>query len=216
MKLVLRLSVVLILILAIGLGALYYFRNGLIEASVESAGKFAFGVPTPLDGVETDLGSGRFALDGYAISNPPGFSSRPVFELGKAEMELPLGRLRGDGPIEIEEVRVTGLHLALERTSEGFNFSPLVERVRELTQGADAATGGGAKPSEPSGSTQARRGEAQPPHRDPAHRVRGLTLDADFGSGLEAAHPEAHRARARGRRGQRTDWRACSPRSSRS
>jgi hypothetical protein len=179
-KTVLRLSIVLVLGLLLVVGSLFFFRNGMIETSVEQAGQFAFGVPTPLDGVVTELGSGRFALEGFAVTNPEGFSDTPVFKLGTASMTLPVTKLFSLGkedPIVIPELRIAGLGVSIERTDKGFNFTPIMDRVQGLSK---AAGGGGTEPA-----------PTEPPPSGPARPIvierivfEDWTLDASFGSGL--------------------------------
>jgi len=177
-KLILRLSIVLVLGLLICAGVLFFFRNGMIETTVEQAGQFAFGVPTPLDSVTTEFGSGDFALNGFAVSNPEGFSQKPLFKLGTASMTLPLMKLiRGDKtePIVIPEIVIAGLGVNIERTDKGFNFTPIMDRV----QGLSKAAGGpeGAPKEEPP------KGAARP---IVIERIvfEDWSLDASFGSGL--------------------------------
>jgi hypothetical protein len=189
-KFFLRLAVVAVLGLLLVLGLLVFFRNGFIETAVEKAGQFAFGVPTPLEEVRTDLGSGAFALVDYEIENPEGFSDRPVFALGNASMELPLMRLRGDDELRIPEVRVEGLAILLERNDQGFNFSPLLDRIQKLTAASDDT---GAKPPTTEPSTEPSTG----PTTEPAKSGRPIvierlvladwTLALDFGGALKLA-----------------------------
>ena len=178
-KLILRLSIVLVLGLLIAAGLLFFFRNGMIETTVEQAGEFAFGVPTPLDGVTTEFGSGDFALNGFAVSNPEGFSTQPLFKLGSASMNLPLMKLfRGDKtePIVIPEIVIAGLGVNIERTDKGFNFTPIMDRVQGLSKAAGG--GGETAPTEPPPSGSAR------PIVIERIVFEDWTLDASFGSGL--------------------------------
>lgn len=188
MKKLLRLAVVAVLGLFLVLGLLVFFRNGFIETAVEKAGQFAFGVPTPLEEVQTDLRSGNFALVDYEVENPEGFSDRPVFALGNASMELPLMRLSGSDELRIPEVRVEGLAILLERNDSGFNFSPLLERIQELTaagEDTDAqppTTEPDAEPSEPTAP-------AKPGRPIVIERLvlADWTLALDFGDALKLA-----------------------------
>lgn len=140
------LAVLLIVGLLLGVG-LFLTRNSLIAGVLAKAGSTALGTKTSVDSVETDFGSGAFAIRGLVIENPDGYGAENIFSFGAAETDLPLGNLRKD-PLVIERVGLSGLSVSLERKDGKFNYEPILENLKRFGGGSDGETSPEEKPAE--------------------------------------------------------------------
>ena len=146
MKLLKKLALLTLLSALLFAAGLYLSRNGLVAFGIESAGKTALGTPTTVEQVRTGLFSGDFALGGLRVANPSGFSQEPLFELGSADLGLPLARTL-EQRVEIERLAFSELVVRLERKDSRFNFQPILDHLGTLGTPSDANEPQGAEPS---------------------------------------------------------------------
>lgn len=69
-----------------------------------------------IDGISLNLRHGQVGVEGVRLGQPHGFhelSAEPLLDLPAAHVHIQPGSLRGDGPIRIEEIRVTDARLNL-------------------------------------------------------------------------------------------------------
>lgn len=145
MKLLLRLALVLLALLVIVVIAAGFYLDSIARTAIEEGGTYALGVDTTLEKADVGLTSGRFAMNGLAVTNPDGFEEPRFFTLGDAEVELSLGSLLDD-TIHIPKIVVDGVHLDLERTAAGANYKVLLDNLARFESGeapsAEQAEGG--------------------------------------------------------------------------
>lgn len=143
MKLVVRIAIGMVLLLALlGLGAVFLVDE-LAKQAVEGGGTYALGVETRLDSASLGLVSGKFALAGLAIENPPGFSQPNFFTLRSTKLELPLSTLLQDR-ITIPLLALEGIGVDLERNASGTNYGVILDNLKRFESGTDAAQAEGA------------------------------------------------------------------------
>lgn len=146
MKLLKKLALLTLLSALLFAAGLYLSRNSLVALGIESAGKTALGTPTTVEQVRTGLFSGDFALGGLRVANPSGFSEEPLFELGSADLGLPLARTL-EQRVVIERLAFSGLVVRLERKDSRFNFQPILDHLGTLGTPSDANEPQGVEPS---------------------------------------------------------------------
>lgn len=147
MKILVRLLLVLVLLVAVGAFGLMTYSGSLIKKAVEAGGSQALGVETLLEGANLDLLGGKLELDGLSVANPPDFGREHFLALGHAEVEVSLGTLRSD-KIEAPLLLFDGVEIDLERRGKTTNYGTILENLErgESTDGGDAPapdTGGG-------------------------------------------------------------------------
>lgn len=131
MKLVVRLLIgLVVLLLLVGLGV-GLFLDSLAKQAIERGGSHALGVETRLDSADLGLTSGRFALSGLSVANPPGFARPAFLELRSSELELPLKALLEDR-ITIPALVLEGVTLDLERNSTGTNYGVILDNLKRF------------------------------------------------------------------------------------
>lgn len=146
MKLLVRLVIVLLVLALLLAGGVVVFFDGLVKGAVEKGGSYATGVPVTLEGVDAALMSGSFDMNGLNVANPEGFRPEPFLRLGQAHAAWQNGTVLSDA-IVIDEFRIDGVTLNLERNDERSNFGVILDSVGRLSPG-QGDSGGDAKPSE--------------------------------------------------------------------
>lgn len=145
MKIVLRLFAFLVVLALLLLGAAVVFQDRLIAGAIEKGGTHGTGVETRIDGVDAGLFSGRLALDGLTLAEPPGFDAeKPFLRLGSGRAKWENRSLLGDR-IEVLELVLDGIEIDLERNAEGSNWGVIVANLERLSKG------GGEREAEPAG-----------------------------------------------------------------
>jgi len=140
MKLLVRLAIGLVLLVVLAGAGVAFYADTLVARAVAEGGTRALGAETRLESASIGLFSGRFALKGLEVANPPGFAEPCFFSLGATELELPLSTLL-EPRITIPSLVLEGITIDLERNDSGTNFGPILEHIRQLQSGQE--TGGG-------------------------------------------------------------------------
>src|SRR5688500_10403900 len=130
MKKVIKWGVIaVVLVLVLGLGAVYWRLNSIVEHVIESQGTTQMNLATELDGASVSLFGGEVGLDDLTIANPPGFTAPHLFTLGELEVKAPLRQLRED-PKRISAITLDKPKLVIERSADGtFNFKRAIEQM---------------------------------------------------------------------------------------
>ncbi|HEY7120478.1 MAG TPA: hypothetical protein VH475_28095 [Tepidisphaeraceae bacterium] len=140
MKWFIRIAVALVLVLVVGLGVVYFYRNSLIRSAVESQASSSLGVKTTLGGANLGLFGGTLKLDDLQIASPAGYKADHMFTLGGLDLGVHYGDLRKE-PIHVNQITIDKPKAVLEYVDGKFNFQALMDQMG----------GGGAPPSEKKG-----------------------------------------------------------------
>jgi hypothetical protein len=137
MKLVKRLlvvvgAVVLLLVLAVGVAALY--ADSLAKAGIEKGGTYAMGVPTTLGSADVGLFSGTFAMHDLHVANPAGFKGDHFFRLGSGGVAADMSSVRKP-VVEVPSLKLDGVRVNLERTASGSNYGVILENLKRFESG---------------------------------------------------------------------------------
>lgn len=128
MRTILRLLAVVVVVLAIAVGAAIFYLDSIAASVIESEGTRTAGVPVAVDAVRLGLVSGRFRLQGLEIANPPGFDAPHFFKLADSSFELPLRRVLDD-PIVAPRLEISGIELVLERAGGKTNYGVILDSL---------------------------------------------------------------------------------------
>jgi hypothetical protein len=126
-RFVLRGALVLVLLLALALGALWWRMDALAEQVIERGASEALGVRTEVHGLLLHPLAGRLSLRGLEIANPPGWEGS-FLVVDEAAAHLDIATLRSD-VVEVEEVTLRGVALTLEETAAGSNYDAIVANL---------------------------------------------------------------------------------------
>jgi hypothetical protein len=127
LRYVARGALALALLFALALGALWWRLDALAERAIERGASEALGVRTELRSLLLRPLSGRLWLRGLEIANPPGWAGS-FLVVDEAEGRLDVATLRRE-VIEVEEVTLRGVALALEETAHGSNYDAIVAKL---------------------------------------------------------------------------------------
>lgn len=132
MKLVFRLFLVLVLILVVGFVLILSYVDKAAKAGIETAMTDKLGVATTLDEISISLLSANCNMQSFKIANPPGYSTEPIFELGRGFVEVSANSL-GSELIEIPRIELDGIRLRLEHKGSSGNYDSILERIGQGT-----------------------------------------------------------------------------------
>lgn len=137
MKLLKRALLVVLLLLVVGLAALFVFLDPLVKSALEKGSTYAAGVDTKVGGVDASLLSGHFGLKDMSLANPPGFRPEPFFHLGSARAAWQNGSILSK-TIEMDELAVQDVEVNLERAGSGTNWGRILDNLAKLSHGEKA------------------------------------------------------------------------------
>jgi hypothetical protein len=138
MKKVLIGLVLVVAVIGILLWQLYANLDSIVEQAVEEIGTDVTGTAVAVDNVELQLLEGKAGMAGLEVSNPPGFSGPAIFRLGRIAVSLDIESLK-DGPIVIDELRVSQPQVFLEMNSENQSNLTVLRHNIETYQGTPEA-----------------------------------------------------------------------------
>jgi hypothetical protein len=122
----------LLVVLAVGLGAAVFYLDSLAKGAIEKGGTYAAGVETKVGSASIGLTNGTFTLADFTIANPPGYGSDPFFKLGKLETGVSLGTLNQE-LIEIPKLTIDGVALRLEAKDGKANYSVITDNLKRFS-----------------------------------------------------------------------------------
>ncbi|MGO8927229.1 MAG: AsmA family protein [Limisphaerales bacterium] len=144
-KLIIRLLIALIVVVALAVLAVGLFLDGAIKRGVETFGPKLTKVDIKLQSVKLSLLSGGCTINGLVVGNPEGFKTPSAISVGEATLALEPSSLLSD-KIIIKTINVQAPDITFETDLKHNNLSKILSNVQE-------ATGGGgnqpAKPQEP-------------------------------------------------------------------
>lgn len=150
MKLLKRLALVVVVLAFLAVAGVVFFFDPLVKGAIERGGSYAFQVPVTARSVSASPFSGRFEMQGLEIANPAGFAPQPFMSLGTVRTTWDEGTVLSDR-IVVDELRLEGLALNLERGADRSNFGVLLDSLDRLSS---PASGGGSAPAPSSGGSQ--------------------------------------------------------------
>jgi hypothetical protein len=153
MKKFLLIGGLVVVVVVIGVAyVLYTSLDSIIEAAIEKYGSEYTGTTVSVDGVDLDLTSGKGAINGFTIGNPPGFETANAIDVGRIALAVDIGTITGN-PIVIKEIVVDKPKVTYEIGPDGNNIDTIAEHVQSKTGSggggsqdkAAADSGGGTK-----------------------------------------------------------------------
>ena len=128
MKKLMRIVIVLVVILIIGVGTLYFYRNSLIRSAVETNANSSLGVKTTLGSANLGLFGGTLSLGNMKIGSPAGYTAEQMFTLGELGLGVNYGDLRKD-PVRVSKITIDKPKAVLEYVNGKFNFQALMDQM---------------------------------------------------------------------------------------
>jgi hypothetical protein len=137
----------ILILVAIGVYFPLSSLDSIVKAGVEKYGSDMTQVTVKLDDVKIELTSGKGALRGLTVGNPPGFKSDRALSIGEIGLQLDTGSVTKD-TIVIKEISITAPEVTYEFGLKGNNLDALKRNVdaysaqgKDKGKAADSATG---------------------------------------------------------------------------
>ncbi|MEM6393941.1 MAG: hypothetical protein AAF797_14315 [Planctomycetota bacterium] len=137
MKLLFRLTLVVVLLVVLAVGALWFFLDDIVTGGLRVALGEATGTPTTLDAASVKVLGQTVRVEGLAIGNPEGkgYSETPAIKFNSLESQVELMSLLGDKPY-VKYVHLDAAAISAELSGTSLN-------LYDIKANLDAATGGG-------------------------------------------------------------------------
>lgn len=138
-KLIIRGGLVIVVLVIVGVVALYFSLNGIIKNVVQTQGTAATGVATTLDSVNLNPFGGALALNEFDLANPEGFTNPSLFKLGEGDVKVDLGSLTSD-EIVVDRVHLDGAEVVVAFENGKLNVQELLKQIKENAGPAEEET----------------------------------------------------------------------------
>lgn len=129
---------VLVVVLAVVIGLVYFNLDKIIIAAVEDYGSEVTKSEVTLAKVDIDMTSGKGGMKGLKVGNPEGFEEPSAFELGEISLAINVGETNGD-LIHITSILVDAPRVTYELNANTNNLDTIKNNVDDFI----VANGGG-------------------------------------------------------------------------
>jgi uncharacterized protein involved in outer membrane biogenesis len=113
-------------------GFSYWKLNSLAKFAIEEAGTLALKTKVEVSRVSLMPFSGKGAIHGFKVHNPPGYISKYAVEVGKVEVQVKLSELKNK-IVEISKVEVAAPTIFYEGRGTENNFTKLQANAQSTT-----------------------------------------------------------------------------------
>ena len=127
MRILTRVLGVVVLLLVIGLGVVWWRIDAIAESAIERGGSAALGVPTRVGLVLLRPFAGALSLTSLQIANPPDYEGS-FLEVGSTRVAVDLWSLR-EPTLVVREVAIEDVDLLLEQRLRASNYGTILEHV---------------------------------------------------------------------------------------
>lgn len=123
-----------LLLIVIGLVALYFSLNSIVGGGVERAfnkfGPEVTGTDTYIDSADINVFQGNIGINGLFIGNPEGFDKPSAMECGEIYVDIEPSTIFSDR-IVINEIRIVAPSFFYDQTLTGNNLTKLKKQINE-------------------------------------------------------------------------------------
>ena len=128
----------LVVVLAIIVGIVFAYIDGIAKTGIEKGATYALDVPTTVDSVDVGVFSGQFAMGGLKVANPPGYEKGDHFlQLGSGELAVTLGSLMEDR-VEVPSIKLHDVDVVLEKRGDKANYEQIIENLQRFEKKEEA------------------------------------------------------------------------------
>src|SRR4051812_35038475 len=113
------LFIIVVLLVVIGLVALYLSLNSIVRSTVEKQSTAQLNVPTNLQAANVSLLGGDVSLKGFQVGSPQGFKADQMMSLGGVDVGVKLSQLR-EQPLRVNQITITDPKMVIEM--QGMKF----------------------------------------------------------------------------------------------
>ncbi|MEZ5359748.1 MAG: hypothetical protein R3F48_13095 [Candidatus Zixiibacteriota bacterium] len=128
---------IIIILIVIGLGAAYLYRNAIVETAIEEATTYALKVDSDLGSASLGIMAGRLELNKYTIANPGGFQAQNLFSMDHGVLVLDAGSVF-DKEIVVDTLILDGIRLDLEQIDMKNNVKQVLDNIGQMDFGSSS------------------------------------------------------------------------------
>jgi hypothetical protein len=142
-RLVLKLFGVLVLLIIVGLAAVYFLRNTFVRSGVVYGGQYATDQTTALEAAELSVFGGNLDLSTMKIANPAngGYKEPQFLTMKDCAVQVDTGTLLSN-TIVVDNIHISGLEIYLEQNGAKNNLAEIMDIIKKKTSAADTGTAG--------------------------------------------------------------------------
>lgn len=144
-----KILIAFVLLIVIGLVAVYLSLNSLVGGGVERAfnkfGPEVTGTKTYIDSANINVFKGDIGINGLFIGNPEGFEKPSAMECGEIYVDIEPSTIFSDR-IVINEIRIVAPHFTYDQSLSGNNLTKLKQQIDDNMKKFQKAD---EKPAEP-------------------------------------------------------------------
>jgi hypothetical protein len=122
------LLIVVVLLVVIGLVALYLSLNSIVRSTVQKQSTAQLNVPTNLQAANVSLFGGDVSLKGFQVGSPQGFKADQMMSLGGVNVGVKLSELRQQ-PLRVNTITITDPKMVIEMQGMKFNVKQFIDNL---------------------------------------------------------------------------------------
>ncbi|MBN2845753.1 MAG: hypothetical protein JXQ25_07200 [Deltaproteobacteria bacterium] len=138
----LKILVIIILLLAVGLGVATWQLNGIVKAAVQTMGPEITGTAVSLDSVSISPLGGSGEISNLVIESPQGFDNRKMIEVGKAGADVAVSSVLSGRPA-VNSVFAEGVSARFETGPSGSNAGIIMANMEKFAGEKSKSTSSG-------------------------------------------------------------------------
>jgi hypothetical protein len=131
MKILKRLKYVVlgvVLLVIVGVVGVWLYLDHIVQQAVQRQATTSLNLKTDVGGASLSLFGGKLGLSDLEIASPQGFAAPHMLTLGKADIGVSYGQLRGD-PVHVASVTLDRPMLVIEQVNGEFNFKKAADNL---------------------------------------------------------------------------------------
>lgn len=133
------LVVVIIIVIGIIIGVVLSQVDAIAKKGIEQGGTYALAVPVTVDSVDIGLMKGTFAMTGFKVANPQGFSAPHFLALGDTGVAVSYDSLQSD-IIELPTLALTDISVHLQKQGDKANYQVILDNLKRFDSGEKPAS----------------------------------------------------------------------------
>jgi hypothetical protein len=132
MRKLIWLVIILVVLLAAGLIAAFFYIDAIARQAVERGGTYALGVNTTLRKADVKVFSGAVTLNGLRVDNPEGFAADHFLRLGEGDVAVSLASLRQE-VVRLPTLTLKTIDVNLEKKDGKANYRVILDNLKKLS-----------------------------------------------------------------------------------
>jgi len=141
MKGLLKILAVVVIVIVLGLVAVFLYIDRLAKVAIEQGASSSLGVATTLDGADVDVLAAGMTLTNLRVANPAGFDTPHFLALQTGKGSLTVGSLMTD-TVELPSLTLADLDINLQKKDGKANYQVIMGNMKKTEDAGPPAEGG--------------------------------------------------------------------------